>query len=664
MRRTPASAATFALIAPLASWTPALGQSLDYTAYEQLFGEPVTIGATGKPVREGEAPIAIRIITREDIASYPATDLPGLLKQVVGVDVAQRTFGQSDVAIRGFNEPYSRRILVLVNGRQVYVDTFSFTDWSAIPVTLEEIKQIEVVSGPNGALYGFNAASGVINIVTLDPRFDKLNFATVQAGSQDYRRVSGGFTVPVGENGGWRLTADANRSDEFDQGFAVLPTLTGQELERHRIAFNTDLSLDFGNSWYGRFEGSYTSTEELEVQPLFLFNASDREVGSFKAEVGKETDSGFITGTAYHNFLDEPSFDNEVTVAKLGYLFKHNQNNTFRLSAEFRRNEITQKGGGAINPEFALSYDVYSASAMWDWQVMPSVSLVNAVRLDHLALQADATPTGTNPFSANDYDRTLNEVSINSSVVWQVTEVDDLRATFARGVQLPSLTDFGLSFGAGSAILFLGGDPTIDPSPITSYEVGYRRDEALIDGSLEANVFYITIKDVISPPSFIPDRTTPAPAFLFQNRGDTRAIGAEFVAEGRLNANWRWRANYALISIADDLDIKDKRFIATDFESAQPLHTANLMVAYSDESFEVSVLGHFESSTRELNFGTGQFVSDDIDAYFDIDARAAYHLTPDVVVAIAGTNLLSDSRETTATGEVERRFWLSLQTEF
>lgn len=657
------AAAAFALMAPLTSWTPASGQSLDYTAYEQLFGEPVTTSATGKPVREGEAPVAIRIITREDIASYPATDLPGLLKQVVGVDVAQRTFGQADIAIRGFNEPYSRRILVLVNGRQVYVDTFSFTDWSAIPVALEEIKQIEVVSGPNGALYGFNAASGVINIVTLDPRFDKLNFATLQAGSQDYRRLAGGFTVPIGESGGWRVTADANRSDEFTEGFAVSPFATGQEPERHRIAFNTDLSLDLGNSWYGRFEGAYTSAEELEVQPLFLFNGSDREVGSFKAEVGKETSSGFVTGTAYHNFLDEPAFDNEVTVAKLGYLFKHDQDNTFRLSGEFRRNEITQKGGGTLNPEFALSYNVYSASAMWDWRALPSVSIVNAVRFDHLALQADATPTGTNPFSADAYDRTLNEVSINSSVLWQVTDIDDLRASFARGVQLPSLTDFGLSFGAGSNILFLGGDPTIDPSPVTSYEIGYRRDEARIDGSLEANVFYIVVEDVISPPSFVPDRITPVPAFLFRNRGDSRAIGAELVAEGRLNANWRWRANYAVINIRDDFDVKDKRLIATEFESAQPLHTANLMVAYSDELFEISVLGHFESATRELNFGAG-FVFDDIDAYFDVDARAAYHLTPEVAVAVAGTNLLSEGRETTATGEVERRFWLSLQTEF
>jgi outer membrane receptor protein involved in Fe transport len=167
----------------LASATAASAQSIDYGAMEQLFNEPVTTSATGSPQRATEAPADMQIISADDIRRSGEITIPGLLQRVAGIDVLNFSAGQSDVNVRGYDQVSSPRLLVLVNGRQVYLDHYGLTVWATIPVQLDEIRQIEVVKGPNSALFGFNAVSGVVNIITFNPKFDDRNVATVRVGT-------------------------------------------------------------------------------------------------------------------------------------------------------------------------------------------------------------------------------------------------------------------------------------------------------------------------------------------------------------------------------------------------------------------------------------------------------------------------------------------------
>ena len=120
-------------------------QSLDYAAFEQLFGEPVTTSVTGSPQRAGGVPASMEIISTEDIRRSGARDIPGILRHVAGVDILQQTNDHADVSVRGYNQAFAPRLLVLVDGRQVYADYYGFTGWSTIPVELEAIRQIEEI---------------------------------------------------------------------------------------------------------------------------------------------------------------------------------------------------------------------------------------------------------------------------------------------------------------------------------------------------------------------------------------------------------------------------------------------------------------------------------------------------------------------------------------
>src|SRR5277367_6060370 len=152
------------LVAAATAWASLIGsvsaQSLDTGALEQVFGEPVTASATGRPQLVSEAPANMDIITQDDIRRSGATSIPEILQFIPGVDVRQYGLADADVGIRGYNEPYNPRLLVLVDGREVYEQAFGSVPWDEIPVQLDEIRQIEVIKGPTSALYGFNDVTG------------------------------------------------------------------------------------------------------------------------------------------------------------------------------------------------------------------------------------------------------------------------------------------------------------------------------------------------------------------------------------------------------------------------------------------------------------------------------------------------------------------------
>ncbi|MCP9438893.1 MAG: TonB-dependent receptor plug domain-containing protein, partial [Nitrospira sp.] len=116
-----------------------------------------------------QAPSNVYVITAEDIRHSGAVDVPTLLRRIPGIEVMQVTGADFNVSVRGNNQLFANKLLVLVDGRSVYIDVQGFVFWKGLPITLPEIKQIEVIKGPIAALYGFNAYDGVINIITKTP---------------------------------------------------------------------------------------------------------------------------------------------------------------------------------------------------------------------------------------------------------------------------------------------------------------------------------------------------------------------------------------------------------------------------------------------------------------------------------------------------------------
>src|ERR1019366_3366738 len=123
--------------------------------------------ATGTRQPIARAPSVATVVTAEDIAAIGAADLDEVLETVPGVHVSRSPLGYNPIyTIRGISTQYNPEVLMLVNGipiTSVYTGSRSII-WAGMP--LENIARIEVIRGPGSALYGADAFSGVINIIT------------------------------------------------------------------------------------------------------------------------------------------------------------------------------------------------------------------------------------------------------------------------------------------------------------------------------------------------------------------------------------------------------------------------------------------------------------------------------------------------------------------
>src|SRR5690606_32207436 len=122
----------------------------------------------------------IQVITQEQIEQLPANSLNEVLSYISGVDIRQLgPFGtQTDVSIDGGT---SEQVLVLINGIKM-IDSQTAHNMMNIPISLNAIDHIEVLRGAAARVYGINALSGAINIVTKKENSSFL-IADVQAGS-------------------------------------------------------------------------------------------------------------------------------------------------------------------------------------------------------------------------------------------------------------------------------------------------------------------------------------------------------------------------------------------------------------------------------------------------------------------------------------------------
>lgn len=124
-----------------------------------------------------DVPVSSFVISKQEIVLSGATSIPDALKICPGVIVREVTNGNYDVSLRGgidgypaYNHSYSNKtILVMIDSRPVFSHLEGGTLWQNLPVGLADIERIEVVHGPSAPLYGPNAVSGVINIITSTP---------------------------------------------------------------------------------------------------------------------------------------------------------------------------------------------------------------------------------------------------------------------------------------------------------------------------------------------------------------------------------------------------------------------------------------------------------------------------------------------------------------
>ncbi len=129
----------------------------------------VVVSASRNEEKILDAPASITVISSEKIKSQVATTAIDHLMYTPGVDVMKTGIVSSNVVMRGFNNIFSGATMVIVDNRIASIPSLRVNTYQMIPSSNFDIERMEVVRGPGSALYGPNAADGVMAIFTKSP---------------------------------------------------------------------------------------------------------------------------------------------------------------------------------------------------------------------------------------------------------------------------------------------------------------------------------------------------------------------------------------------------------------------------------------------------------------------------------------------------------------
>ncbi len=270
--------------------------------------EIVIVTASKYGQRIGEAPAAVSVITADDIAHYGWRDLADVLKAQPGFDVySDRIY--NFVTPRGFslsNDPNSR-ILLLINGHSV-VEFFGYYNGHLASIDLNHVKQIEIVRGPNSALYGTNAMFAVINVITKDGSTSDIRLIG-EAGSFEHTKLS------------------ANYGRTFASGLKVFAQGTYSESDRQTLYFEAYDTPDHP-SQSGGYSDPKTNERKL-INGSFQFAYKNFSLHGLTNNRKKQVPTGIYGG----RFGDKTTFFQDInTFIEAKYHWQINE----KLAADLR----------------------------------------------------------------------------------------------------------------------------------------------------------------------------------------------------------------------------------------------------------------------------------------------------------------------------------------
>lgn len=465
------------------------------SAGTESFAEVITVyAASRRAERITEAPAAISVIPAEEIErSASHGQLPLLLEHTPGAAVTQSGIYDFNFNTRGFNSSLNRRVAVLVDGREGSVPFLGSQEWAAVGFPLDDLQQAEVVRGPAAALYGANASSGILNLITKTPRGTEGGLVRLTGGELSTLNADLRWAGRLGEAwwgkavGGLRQSGDftVSRVGAAEYSIPCTATVTSDCLPQERVPLDPedDDDIKFASARVDRyvagdenlltFEGGWADVSgpvfQTGIGRVQLVDVERRWArGNFSTPHwnflgttnAREAPRQTALSTGNNLALDEESWKFEV---QTNWSFAEER---FRVvaGASYRDDDIDSsdegsrprprafQGGGAKSTRQTLLFepvhhDFAALFAQADWWVNERLKLVVAARYDDSSLH-DA------------------EISPKAALVWAIDEGSSLRLSYNRGFQVPNYSEFFLQAEVRPAIN-LGAVPCFERSLVT-----------------------------------------------------------------------------------------------------------------------------------------------------------------------------------------------------
>ncbi|WDE95658.1 TonB-dependent receptor [Lentisphaera profundi] len=584
---------------------------------------------------------AIYVITQQEIARKGALNIAEALRGTPGVQVSRRTNNTWEVSIRGFDNLYSNKLLVLIDGRSVYSPIFSGTYWEFTNYPVADIERIEVIRGPGATVWGSNAVNGVINITTKSAKDTKGGLAKVDYGEYNesyYLRY--GEALDEDEKLHLRIYGQLQKYQELEPGIHLKNTHENDDWDHLQGGFHLDFdvtSKDTLTVSSDIYHSDFTNYNALVINDFYEdggatgYNLTLKHTREFNSKEKWNT----LLYYDYHNIEQDVTLDSTVHAwnFETDYHFSPWKNHEMTIGAGVRayRSKAKDKTGQLVffpEDETTINYTLFVQ--------------------DKITLQPDRwTLTLGSKFEKNDY--TDYEYQPSARIAFTPNRKNTYWAAVSHAVRTPSRYEHGSNIFYGAAI----GNNDVDSENLTAYELGHR---ILINEKLsfDTTVFYNDYSDLVTT-------NTNAGPDPITNDFSANSYGIEISSNYFITPDWQLKLSYSYFKI--DTNYKDNIADTIPTEDVAATNKASFYSFYNitkDVKWDL-MLYYQDSKNPSYNYDP----QDGTPAFIKLDSRISWSPREDLEIYLVGQNLWEQStRETLYYAETPRTFYLGLNYKF
>lgn len=526
---------------------------------EHSYGETVVVTASKTAEELRDAPVAITVVTASEIEKSPAQSYGDLLRVVPGLNVAQTSARDVNLTPRLATGRNARATLALLDGRTIYQDYFGMVLWDLLPINFDEVKQVEVIRGPDSAMWGPNAFGGVVNILTKDPA-EMLGTSVKLGGGTLGTREAG--VIHAGRSGAasYKVSASTFTQDAWERPTALpdgtpLPAYENTGTHQYRVDLRLDLDRPDAGKW--KLGAGFASSDGAILTGLGPFDSKDLYEGHAGAEYRKG-DFHAAANTTLHDakyvgFLspDVVTMKNQAVAAEAGDRHLFGEKNLVSWGASARYSHF----------DLSLVPDVHARTDLGVF-AEDEIFLAETLRL-RIGARLDWSDT---------YGGAL---SPRTGLIFEPHKDHTFRLSWNRAFIAPSLVENFLYFPSSALAplptgpyvfpILATGAKDLDAETMNAFEVGYTGTFAgriTVTVSAYTNIsrdrIFFVAADYYTPAAPPPGWPLPPSAldqiplpktFTYRNLGRLVDRGVEVSADAKVTraltafANYSWQAD-------------------------------------------------------------------------------------------------------------------------